>query len=107
MYEIFIQDEWSDIYLLGFYSTLDDSIEDVNAFISVYREGKYKIKPGMLNALTTPAGNGFDASLADLFNLWEDPKDQEDLDEFGMVMIRGFDIDLPQDISDAIIKLGK
>lgn len=93
MYEMFMQDEWGDIYLLGFYKTLDDSIKDINAFIYDYHEGKYQAKPGMLDDIITPIGNGFNISLADLFDLWEHPEDQADLDEFGMVMICGFNLD--------------
>lgn len=35
-YEVFIQDEWNNIYLVGFYDNLEDAIPEVNEFLETY-----------------------------------------------------------------------
>lgn len=89
IYEIFIQDEWNNITLMGFYNTIDDSIEDINNFIHIYGD-EYKLEKGMLKEYPGTFGECLDVSLGDLFNVWDD---QERADEVGSVMIRGFILD--------------
>lgn len=36
LYEVIIQDEWDNLTLLGFYKNLDDSIDDINSFLTTY-----------------------------------------------------------------------
>lgn len=35
-YEVFMQDEWNNNYLLGFYNKLTDALPDVNEFLETY-----------------------------------------------------------------------
>lgn len=35
-YEVFIQDEWNNNYLMGFYNNLSDSLPDINSFLETY-----------------------------------------------------------------------
>lgn len=35
-YEVLIQDEWNNLYQMGFYDKLEDALPDVNDFLSVY-----------------------------------------------------------------------
>lgn len=35
-YEVFIQDEWNNNYLMGFYDKLADALPDVNEFLETY-----------------------------------------------------------------------
>ena len=90
MYEVFIQDEWNNITLLGFYKTLDDSIQDINNFISIYGDGKYKLEKGMLKEYPSTFDYCFDTSLVDLFEVYDN---DEQCNEIGNVMIRDFIFD--------------
>ena len=81
LYEIVIQDEYNDFYLLGFYESLDDAIEDINGFISVYDEdGAIPLKKGDLSEYASTFGACFDREIE-----W---KNEDDCP--GSVMIRGF-----------------
>ena len=81
LYEIVIQDEYNDFYLLGFYESLDDAIEDINGFISVYDEdGAIPLKKGDLAEYASTFGACFDREIE-----W---KNEDDCP--GSVMIRGF-----------------
>lgn len=35
-YEVIIQDEWNNLYQMGFYNALEDAIPDVNDFLKSY-----------------------------------------------------------------------
>lgn len=35
-YQVIIQDEWNNLYHIGFYDNLNDAIPDVNDFLEVY-----------------------------------------------------------------------
>lgn len=81
LYEIVIQDEYNDFYLLGFYESLDDAIEDINGFISVYDEdGAIPLKKGDLAEYASTFGACFDREIE-----W---KNEDDCP--GSIMIRGF-----------------
>ena len=81
LYEIVIQDEYNDFYLLGFYESLDDAIEDINGFISVYDEdGAIPLKNGDLAEYASTFGACFDREIE-----W---KNEDDCP--GSVKIRGF-----------------
>ena len=43
-YEVLIQDEWNNLYQMGFYDKLEDTLPDVNGFLSVYNTKIDKIK---------------------------------------------------------------
>ena len=81
LYEIMMQDEYNDLYLLGFYESLDDAIEDINDFISAYYEdGAIPIKKGDLTEYASTFGACFDREVE-----W---KNEDDCP--GSIMIRGF-----------------
>lgn len=35
-YQVIIQDEWNNLYHIGFYDILNDAIPDINDFLKVY-----------------------------------------------------------------------
>ena len=81
LYEIMMQDEYNDLYLLGFYESLGDAIEDINDFISAYYEdGAIPIKKGDLAEYASTFGACFDREIE-----W---KNEDDCP--GSIMIRGF-----------------
>ena len=81
LYEIVMQDEYDNLYLLGFYGSLDDAIEDINDFISAYYEdGAIPIKKGDLAEYASTFGACFDREIE-----W---KNEDDCP--GSIMIRGF-----------------
>ena len=81
LYEVMMQDEYDNLYLLGFYESLDDAIEDINDFISAYYEdGAIPIKKGDLAEYASTFGACFDREIE-----W---KNEDDCP--GSIMIRGF-----------------
>lgn len=70
-YEVFIQDEWNNNYLMGFYDKLSDALPDVNDFLEVYN-----VKIDELVEYAGTFGNCFDTEV----------QTQDD----NYVMIRGF-----------------
>lgn len=81
LYEVMMHDEYDNLYLLGFYESLDDAIEDINDFISAYDEdGAIPIKKGDLAEYASTFGSCFDREIE-----W---KNEDDCP--GSIMIRGF-----------------
>ena len=81
LYEVMMQDEYNNLYLLGFYESLDDVIEDINDFISAYYEdGAIPLKKGDLAEYASTFGSCFDREIE-----W---KNEDDCP--GSIMIRGF-----------------
>lgn len=81
LYEVMMQDEYNNLYLLGFYEFLDDAIEDINDFISAYYEdGAIPIKKGDLAEYASTFGACFDREIE-----WKNDDDCP-----GSIMIRGF-----------------
>lgn len=81
LYEVMMQDEYNNLYLLGFYELLDDAIEDINDFISAYYEdGAIPLKNGDLAEYASTFGSCFDREIE-----W---KNEDDCP--GSIMIRGF-----------------
>ena len=81
LYEVMMQDEYDNLYLLGFYESLDDAIEDINGFISMYEEdGAIPIKKGGLAEYASTFGTCFDREIE-----W---KNEDDCP--GTIMVRGF-----------------
>lgn len=81
LYEVMMQDEYDNLYLLGFYGSLGDAIEDINDFISVYDEdGAIPLKKEDLAEYASTFGTCFDREIE-----W---KNEDDCP--GSVMIRGF-----------------
>lgn len=81
IYQVIIQDEYNNLYQLGFYNCLKNAVKDVNEFIKVYN---VQIKEDDLKEYPSTFDNCFDLSLSDLF---------EDNDNVANVMIRGFILD--------------
>lgn len=81
LYEIVMQDEYDNLYLLGFYQSLDDAIEDINGFIGAYDDdGAIPFKKGDLAEYASTFGSCFDREIE-----WENEEDCP-----GTVMVRGF-----------------
>ena len=81
LYEVMMQDEYDNLYLLGFYEFLDDAIEDINDFISAYYEdGAIPLEKGDLAEYASTFGACFDREIE-----W---KNEDDCP--GSIMIRGF-----------------
>lgn len=77
-YLVMIQDEWNNLYYMGEYKRLKDSIQDINDFLEVYQ---ISIQSNDLKEYASTFGMCFDLDIGMMF------EDREDL--LG-VMIRGF-----------------
>lgn len=73
-YEVIIQDEWNNLWLMGFYNALDEALPDVNSFLEVY-----DVKIDSLNERVSTFGGCFDTEVF--------TSDDE------AIMIRGFILD--------------
>ena len=81
LYEVIMQDEYDNLYLLGFYGSLDDSIDDINGFLSVYEDdGVVPLKKGDLAEYASTFGTCFDRPVE-----WENEEGCP-----GDIMVRGF-----------------
>ena len=81
LYEIMMQDEYDNLYLLGFYESLDDALEDINGFIGAYYEdGAIPLEKGDLAEYASTFGTCFDREIE-----W---KNEDDCP--GSIMVRGF-----------------
>lgn len=80
-YEVMMQDEYDNLYLLGFYESLDDALEDINGFIGAYDDdGAIPLEKGDLAEYASTFGTCFDREVE-----WENEEDCP-----GTIMIRGF-----------------
>lgn len=95
IYQVIYQDEYNNLYELGYYKNLDDAIPDINAEIS---DTGLELKPGDLKEYPSTFNSVFDL---DLWNLTEDEDLQEELSG---KMIRGFILDT-EAIKEEIKKL--
>ena len=81
MYEVIMQDEYGNLYLLGFYGSLDDSIDDINGFLGAYEDdGAIPLEKGDLEEYASTFGTCFDREIE-----W---KNEDDCP--GTIMVRGF-----------------
>ena len=81
MYEVMMQDEYDNLYQLGFYGSLDDAIEDINGFIGAYEDdGAVPLRKGDLAEYASTFGTCFDRPIE-----WENEDDCP-----GTIMVRGF-----------------
>ena len=81
LYEVMMQDEYDNLYLLGFYESLDDALEDINGFIGAYEDdGAIPLKKEDLAEYASTFGPCFDREIE-----W---KNEDDCP--GSIMIRGF-----------------
>lgn len=81
-YQVMMQDEYDNLYLLGLYASLDDAVPDVNGFIEGY-DGAKPFAPGDLSEYASTFGSCFDREVE-----WEDEDECP-----GCVMVRGFALD--------------
>lgn len=81
-YQVMMQDEYDNLYLLGLYASLDDAIPDVNGFIEGY-DGAKPLAPGDLAEYASTFGSCFDREVE-----WEDEDECP-----GCIMVRGFALD--------------
>lgn len=77
-YLVIMQDEWNNLYYMGEYKELKDSIPAINDFLSVY---EVKIKEDDLKVYPSTFGEIFDLDMGDLY---------EDKEYLYGVMVRGF-----------------
>ena len=76
-----MQDEYDNLYLLGFYDSLDDALEDINGFIGAYEDdGAIPLEKGDLAEYASTFGTCFDREIE-----WENEEDCP-----GTIMVRGF-----------------
>lgn len=81
LYEVMMQDEYDNLYLLGFYESLDDAIDDINGFIGAYDDdGAIPLEKGDLAEYASTFGTCFDREIE-----WENEEDCP-----GTIMVRGF-----------------
>lgn len=69
-YQVIFQDEWNNLYEVGFYDNLNDSIDDINDYLKTYNA---KIE-----------------ELQEYISTFSKSFDTEIDTESGVVMIRGF-----------------
>lgn len=69
-YQVIFQDEWNNLYEVGFYDNLNDSIDDINGYLKTYNA---KIE-----------------ELQEYISTFSKSFDTEIDTESGVVMIRGF-----------------
>lgn len=81
LYEVMMQDEYDNLYLLGFYRALDDAVADVNGFLAAYEDdGAVPLERGDLAEYASTFGTCFDREVE-----WRDEGDCP-----GTLMVRGF-----------------
>lgn len=73
-YEVIIQDEWNNLYQIGFYNTLNEALPDVNDFLETY-----DVKLDEIKEYPSTFGMCFDTEI--------ETKDEN------IVMVRGFILD--------------
>ena len=80
-YQVIMQDEYDNLYLLGLYASLEDARKDVNEWLAAYEgDGVKYLEEGELSEYASTFGSCFDREVE-----WKD----ED-GGLGCVMIRGF-----------------
>lgn len=77
IYQVIYQDEFNNLYMLGFYKCLDDCIDGVNEYLGDEYE---KLKKGDLSEYPSTFEMAFDKTIYDK-------------DECNSVYVRGFIID--------------
>ena len=81
LYEVMMQDEYDNLYQLGFYGSLDDAIEDINGFIGAYEDdGAVPLRKGDIAQYASTFGTCIDRPIE-----WENEDDCP-----GCIMVRGF-----------------
>lgn len=106
IYEVFVKDQWNNVYLCGFYKDLDDSIDDINKYIPEY---KFKLQKGDIHEYISTFGTAFDTSVYDVASCKNSIKDEdfEEDNESLLLEIRGFilDSELLKDTLDTLSEM--
>lgn len=95
IYQVFVIDIWNDIYSIGFFKDLDDSVDGINVYIE---NEKYKISKGQIKEYASTFSSVFDTSVGDLYvsshELTPEEEDEVWNDEDDVTLqIRGFIFD--------------
>lgn len=90
IYEILFEDEYNNLYQLGYYKSLDSAISDINSELSTYN---IKLKEGDLKEYASTFGSCFDANIGYLTGAPEDS-------ETYSISIRGFILDSDRIVED-------
>lgn len=97
LYEVMMQDEYNNLYLLGFYRSLDDAVGDVNGFLAAYEDdGAVPLEKGDLAEYPSTFEACFDREIE-----WENEEDCP-----GTLMVRGFILSAKAVAEDAGAALG-
>lgn len=102
IYEIFLQDAYDNITLIGFYENLDDAIDDINNYIS--EEGLY-LKKGYLKERDSTFGPTFDIYIRDMLEGYvpDHILYNDDYYEDCFTMVRGFVLTYVDSLDEYII----
>ena len=92
LYQVMFEDEYFNLYEVGWYENLDDAIEDINKFIWV---DEFKLQKGDLSVYQGTFGLVFDTCLYDIAS--NRHTEEELMDYQGGEMIRGFVHCFPND----------
>ena len=85
LYQVMFEDEYFNLYEVGWYEDLDDAVDDINKFIWVE---EFKLQKGDLKVYSSTFGFAFDTCLYDIALTRHN--EEELMDYQGGEMIRGF-----------------
>lgn len=85
LYQVIFEDEYFNLYEVGWYENLDDAIDDINKFIWV---DVFKLQKGDLSVYPSTFGYAFDTCIYDVALTRHE--EEELMDFQGGEMIRGF-----------------
>ena len=93
LYEVVFVSEWNNYDQLGWYTNLDDAIEDINGELKTYANGKYQLEKGDLKEYVGSFGLCIDISLASFFcdKLEAEGEEEEEIySELQSCEVRGY-----------------
>lgn len=85
LYQVIFEDEYFNLFEVGWYENLDDAIDDINGFIC---EDEFKLQKGDLSVYQGTFGLVFDTCIYDIALTRHN--EDELMDYIGGEMIRGF-----------------
>lgn len=92
VYEVIVIDVWNNVYRLGLYKNLNDSLSDINSYIS---SDKLKLEEGDLKEYPSTFNSCFDLIIGDVA-ISKGNISEEELDDFyedSQLQVRGFIFD--------------
>lgn len=81
LYEVVFVSEYNNYNQLGWYTNLDDAIEDINGELKIYANGKFQLEKGDLKEYVSSFGLCIDMSLASFFNDKYNAEDNQELED--------------------------